>query len=48
MTDSHHTVEGDFLKNFSLKTLIAWGNLTDEQWTQLDDKVSNKLHMCDA
>ena len=46
MTDSHHTTESDFLKNLCLKTSIAWGNLIDERWTQLDDKVSNKLHMC--
>ena len=30
----------------SLKTPIAWGNSVDERWTQLDDKVSDKLHMC--
>ena len=46
MTDSHHTTESDFLKNLCLKTPIAWGNSIDERWTQLDDKVSNKLHMC--
>ena len=45
-TDSHHTTEIDFLKNLCLKTPIAWGNSIDERWTQLDDKVSNKLHMC--
>ena len=46
MTDSHHTTESDFLKNLYLKTPIAWGNSIDEQWTQLDDKISNKLHIC--
>ena len=46
MTDSHHTTKSDFLKNLCLKTPIAWGNSIDERWTQLDDKVSNKLHMC--
>ena len=46
MTDSHHTTESDFLKNLCLKTPIAWGNSTDERWTQLDDNVSNKLHVC--
>ena len=46
MTDSHHTTESDVLKNLCLKTPIAWGNSIDERWTQLDDKVSNKLHMC--
>ena len=46
MTDSHHTTESDFLKNLCLKTPIAWGNSIDERWTQLDEKVSNKLHMC--
>ena len=46
MTDSHHTTESDFLKNLCLKTPIAWGNSIDERWTQLDDKVSIKLHMC--
>ena len=45
-TDSHHTTESDFLKNLCLKTPIAWGNSIDERWTQLDDKVSDKLHMC--
>ena len=45
-TDSHHTTESDFLKNLCLKTPIAWGNSIDERWTQLDDKVSQKLHMC--
>ena len=29
-----------------LKTPIAWGNSIDERWTELDDKVSIKLHMC--
>ena len=45
-TDSHHTTESDFLKNLCLKTPVAWGNSVDERWTQLDDKVSVKLHMC--
>ena len=45
-TDSHHTTQSHFLNNFCLKTLIAWGNSIDERWTQLDDKVSDKLHMC--
>ena len=46
MTDSHHTTQSDFLKNLCLKIPIAWGNSIDERWTQLDDKVSIKLHMC--
>ena len=46
MTDSHHTTENDFLKDLFLKTPIAWGNSIVERWTQLDHKVSNKLHMC--
>ena len=46
MTDSHHTTESNFLKNLCLKTPIAWGNSIDERWTELDDKVSMKLHMC--
>ena len=46
MTDSHHATESDFLKNLCLKTPVAWGNSVDERWTQLDDKVSVKLHMC--
>ena len=46
MTHSHHITESDFLKNLCLKTPIAWGSSTDEQWTQLDDKVSDKLHIC--
>ena len=46
MTDSHHTTESNFLKNLCLKTPIAWGNSIDERWTELDDKVSIKLHMC--
>ena len=45
-TDSHHTTESDFLKNLCLITPIALGNSTDERWAQLDDKASNKLHMC--
>ena len=45
-TDSHHTTESDFLKNLCLKTPIAWGNSIDERWIQMDDKVSDKLHMC--
>ena len=45
-TDSHHTTESNFLKNLCLKTPIAWGNSIDERWTELDDKVSMKLHMC--
>ena len=44
-TDSHHTTESDFLKNLCLETPIAWANSVDERWTQLDDKVSDKLHM---
>ena len=44
--DSHHTTESNFLKNLCLKTPIAWGNSIDERWTELDDKVSIKLHMC--
>ena len=44
-TDSHHTSESDFLENLWLKTPIAWGNSTAEQWTLLDDKVSANLHM---
>ena len=43
--DSHHKSESDFLKNLCLKTPIAWRNSIDERWTQLDDKVSDKLHM---
>ena len=46
MTDSHHATESNFLKNLCLKTPIAWGNSIDERWTELDDKVSMKLHMC--
>ena len=38
--DSHHTTESNFLKNLCLKTPIVRGNSTDEQWTELDDKVS--------
>ena len=45
-TDSYHTTESDFLKNLCLKTPVAWGNSVHERWTQLDDKVSVKLHMC--
>ena len=45
-TDSHHTTESNFLKNLCLKTPVAWGNSIDEQWTELDDKVSIKLHIC--
>ena len=45
-TDSHSTTESDFLKNLCLKTPIAWGNSVDKRWTLLDDKVSDKLHMC--
>ena len=45
-TDSHHTTESDFLKNLCLKTPVAWGNSVDQRWTQMDDKVSDKLHMC--
>ena len=44
--DYYHTTESNFMKNLCLKTPIAWGNSTDEQWTELDDKVSIKLHMC--
>ena len=29
-----------------LKTPTVWGNSIDEQWIELDDKVSIKLHMC--
>ena len=47
-TDSHHTTESNFLKNLCLKTPIAWGNSTEERWTELCDKVSIKLHMCTA
>ena len=46
MTDSHHTTESNFLKNLCLETPIAWSNSIDEQWTELDDKVSIKLHIC--
>ena len=45
-TDSHHTTASDFLKNLCLKTPVARGNSADERWTQLDDKVSDKLDMC--
>ena len=45
MTDSHDTTESDFLKKLCLKTPIAWGNPIDEQWTQLDDKVSDRRQM---
>ena len=48
MSDSHNTNESNFLKNLFLKKHIAWSNSTDEWWTQLDDKVSDKLHMCTA
>ena len=44
--DSHHTTERNFLKNLCLKTPIAWGNSIDEGWTELDDKVSIKIHIC--
>ena len=46
MIDSHHTTEINFLKNLCLKTPIAQGNSIDERQTELDDKVSIKLHMC--
>ena len=46
MTDSHHTTESNFLNNLCLETPIAWSNSIDEQWTELDDKVSVKLHIC--
>ena len=46
MADSRHTAGSDFLKNLCLKSPIAWGSSIDERWTQLDDKVSIKLHMC--
>ena len=45
MTDSHDTAESDFLKKLCSKTPIAWGNPIDEQWTQLDDKVSDRRQM---
>ena len=45
-TDSLHTTENDFLKNLCFKTPVAWGNSVEERWTQLNDKVSVKLHMC--
>ena len=46
-TDSHQTTEYDFLKNLCLKASVAWGNWwADEWWTQLEDKVTGKLHMC--
>ena len=48
VTYSHHTTESDFLTNLCLKTPIAWGNSVDERWTQLDDKVSDKRHICAA
>ena len=44
--NSHHTTASNFLKNLCLKTPIAWGTSIDERWTELDDKVSIKLHMC--
>ena len=46
MTDSHHTTESDFRKNLCLKTPIARSNSVDERWTQLADKVNEKLHIC--
>ena len=45
MTDSHHTTESNFLKNFCLKRPIIWGSSIDERWTELD-KVRIQLHMC--
>ena len=45
-TDSHHTTESDFLKNLCLKAPVGLRNSVQERWTQLDDKVSDKLHMC--
>ena len=44
-TDSHNTIETDFLKNLFL-TPIALCNSVDKRWTLLDDKVSDKLYMC--
>ena len=44
--NSHHTTASNFLKNLCLKTPIAWGTSIDERWTELDDKVSIKLHIC--
>ena len=44
-TDSHHTTENDFVTNLCFKTRIEWGNTVDERGTQLDDKVSDKLHI---
>ena len=46
--DKTHTTENDFLKNLCFKTPVAWGNSVEERWTQLNDKVSVKLHMCAA
>ena len=43
VTDSHHTTESDFFKNLCLNSPIVWGNSVNEQWTQQDDKVSDKL-----
>ena len=45
-TDSQHTTESDFLNNLCLKAPAARGNSVDEWWTQLNDKVSGKLHIC--
>ena len=28
-----------------MKTTISWGNSINEGWTQLGDKVSDKLHI---
>ena len=46
MTDSYHTIENDFPKNLCLKKSIAWRNSIDLRLTQVDDEVSDKLHMC--
>ena len=43
VTNSHHTTESDFFKNLRLNSPIVWGNSVNEQWTQQDDKVSDKL-----
>ena len=43
MTDSNCTEEEIALMNIKLKTPVAWGELNDERWIQLDDAVSSKL-----
>ena len=45
---SRRTKEESFLQDLEAKTPIAWGDMKDDRWSELDRAVAGKLHSCNS